>query len=180
VLDLVTLSQLNLAKHDVSGLDIESNYSLELDQAGTLSFNTLWSKMLERNLQSSELTDAEDTVGGMAYPEWRGQISITYQFDKLSTSFTSRYIGSQMTDLNTTEEDRYPNETGSIWYSDLSMSYWVTDQLNVNVAINNVFDKGTPQVPGANVGGANWELGYTAGLFDTVGRYANVYATYSF
>jgi len=179
-LDLVTLSQLNLAKHDVRGLDIEGNYFFDFDQSGTLSFNTMWSKMIERNLQSSELTEPEDTVGGMAYPEWRGNVSLTYQFDKFSTTFTSRYIGSQMTDLNTTEEDRYPNETGSIWYSDLSMSYWVTDQLNVNVAINNVFDEGTPQVPGANVGGANWALGYTAGLFDTVGRYVNVYATYDF
>ncbi len=180
MIELVTLSQLNLAKHDVRGLDIEANYLYDLGESGQLRFNTLWSKLIERRLQSSELTAAENTVGGMAFPEWRGNISLSYQYGDFSTSFTSRYVGSQKTDLNTTEEDRYPNETGDIWYSDLTMSYWLNDRTNVNLAINNIFNKGTPQVPGAHVGGASWDLGYTAGLFDTIGRFVTVYATYDF
>jgi outer membrane receptor protein involved in Fe transport len=179
-LELVTLSQLNLAKHDVRGLDIEANYFVDFDQNGIVKLNTLWSKMIERNLQSSELSDPQNTVGSMSYPEWRGNVGITYQLGGFSTTLTSRYIGSQMMDLDTTEEDRYPNETGSIWYSDISMSYWLTDKMSVNLVVNNVFDKGTPQVPEANVGGANWEYGYTAGLFDTIGRYYTVYASYEF
>jgi len=35
-------------------------------------------------------------------------------------------------------------------------------------------------VPGASVGGASWDLGYTAGLFDTIGRYATLSASYDF
>jgi len=180
IVDLVEMTQLNLAKHSVKGLDIIANYSLDLQQYGSLSFNTIWSKMLERKLQSDKSTEEIDFVGGMAYPQWRGNLNMTYSFSNFSTTINQRFIGSQKTDLETTSEDRYPNETGNVWYTDLSVNYWYTDNINFNLAINNLFDKGTPQLPLANRGGASYHLGYTGGLFDTIGRYATLNVSYNF
>lgn len=180
VVDLVEMTQLNLAKHRVKGLDVKIDYAYDLDSYGYLRFSTLWSKMLERVLQSDESTPEVDFVGGMAYPEWRGNIDLTYQIGNFSATLTEMYIGSQKTDLNTTEEDRYPNETGSIWYTNLSLNYGLGDNTRINLAVNNLFDKGTPQLPLANRGGASFHLGYTGGLYDTIGRYATLSVTYDF
>ena len=180
VVDLVEMTQLNLAKHRVKGLDVKIDYAYDLDSYGYLRFSTLWSKMLERVLQSDESTPEVDFVGGMAYPEWRGNIDLTYQIGSFSATLTEMYIGSQKTDLNTTEEDRYPNETGSIWYTNLSLNYGLGDNTRINLAVNNLFDKGTPQLPLANRGGASFHLGYTGGLYDTIGRYATLSVTYDF
>lgn len=36
--------------------------------------------------------------------------------------------------------------------------------------MQNAFNKAPPRVPGAEAGGANFEAGYTAGVYDVIGR----------
>ncbi|WP_340070271.1 hypothetical protein [Pseudoalteromonas piscicida] len=42
--------------------------------------------------------------------------------------------------------------------------------MRFNIGANNVFDKKTPQMPGAYSGGGSYYLGTDGGLFDTIGR----------
>ncbi|BAJ03055.1 TonB-dependent receptor plug domain-containing protein [Shewanella violacea] len=180
IVTLVEMTQLNLAAHKVRGLDMKLDYSYSFDSYGDLSFTTLWSKMLERTLQSDSDQEPEEFVGGMAYPEWRGNISASYSLKDLSTSLTFRYIGEQSTDISLTEEDRSPLTTGGIWYTDINVNYYISENFFINLAINNLTDQGTPQIPSANRGGASYHIGYTGGLYDTIGRYAVLSTSYNF
>ena len=177
---LVEMTQLNLSAHKVRGLDMKIDYSYSFDAYGDIYLTTLWSKMLERSLQSDSDQEPEEFVGGMAYPEWRGNVSASYSLADFSTTLTFRYIGEQSTDITLTEEDRSPLSTDGMWYTDLSVNYHFTDNFNINLAINNLLDEGTPQIPYANRGGASYHIGYTGGLYDTIGRYATLSASYNF
>lgn len=178
--ELVEMTQLNLAQHRVRGLDIKADYTLDLGENGELKFSSLMSKMFERTLQADVDSEEYNTVGGMAFPEWRGNLDISYRLGDFSASVTQMYIGSQKTHIDYTSEDRYPNETGTVWYTNMNVNYWYNDQLSFNLAISNVFDEGTPQLPLANRGGASYHIGYTGGLFDTIGRFATLNMSYTF
>ncbi|GLX78941.1 TonB-dependent receptor [Thalassotalea insulae] len=179
-ISLVETTQLNLSKHKVRGLDININYQYDFGSYGQVYLNTILSKLIERQLQSDQLSPPVEYVDSLAFPKWRANINLTYQYQDFSATLTNRYIDQQKTDINATAEDRHPLYTKAVVYTDLSVNYWLNKQLNFNLAINNLFDKETPQLPMANRGGASYHLGYTAGLFDTIGRFATVSMTYKF
>lgn len=177
----VELTQLNLAKHQVRGVDAQINYHYTLPgDLGRLSFNSIWSRLIERKLQAHEKSELTDTVGGLAFPELRGRTSLGWQRNSLAVTLTGRYIGAQAVNPAATEESAYPLRTASLWYFDANVGYSLSAKTSLNFTVNNLADKGTPQVPGAHVGGASWHLGYTAGLFDTVGRYWSLGVAHKF
>ncbi|CAM5226026.1 hypothetical protein [Alishewanella longhuensis] len=120
------------------------------------------------------------TTGSMAFPKWRGRNRFNIATQNINFSLTAHYIGRQKTSLSRDASRYAVTETGRVWYLDLGFSYRVTEQLSVSASAFNRTDRQTPQIPGASTGGASWEMGYTAGLYDTLGRYYSLGITYNF
>ncbi len=168
----INVSYLNLAKHQTRGVDYALDYRFAGDIAGMqLAFKSNWSRMLQRDLQSDPAAEIVRTLGDMAFPKWRGRSSLTAWNDQLSLTLTAHYIGSQSPDLAGDPAEYEVASAGTVWYLDLGVGYNLSAQSSVNLYLSNLSGRQTPQVPGANTGGASWEMGYTAGLYTTLGRY---------
>jgi len=177
----LNLSYLNLAKHKTRGIDYALDYHWVLPgNRVSMALRSDWSRLLERTLQSDPASKPLLTAGQMAFPKWRGTSSLSLAYDKFSSSISARYIGSQKPDLARKAADYSVTSTGRLWYLDLGLNYQLTPQLDLNLYLSNLTDRQTPQVPGASTGGASWEMGYTAGLYSTIGRYYTVGLNYQF
>ncbi len=77
-------------------------------------------------------------------------------------------IDSQSTQI--TRELYRPAYTPSIIYNDFSASYKFTPNIELAGGLTNAFDRAPPRIPGAEAGGANFELDYQAGVYDVIGR----------
>ncbi|WP_440055118.1 TonB-dependent receptor plug domain-containing protein [Pseudoalteromonas sp. T1lg65] len=177
----LNVSYLNLAQHTTRGIDYALDYQLELPSVGVdLALRSNWSRLIQRQLKSDPSAPLQDTVGEMAFPKWRGRTTLTASVSDFSFTLTGHYIGSQAANVAGEPEDYSVYETGRIWYLDAGVSYRVTPNTNVNLFVSNLSDRNTPQVPGANTGGASWEMGYNAGLFNTLGRYYSLSVNHTF
>lgn len=107
----------------------------------------------------------------MAFPKWRGRTSLNVWNSDVNLTLTAHYIGSQAPNLAADPAEYSVTATGRLWYLDLGLGYKLTADTGVNLYVSNLSGRQTPQVPGANTGGASWEMGYTAGLYTTLGRY---------
>lgn len=178
---VLNLSYLNLARHQTRGIDYALDYHYPIQQLGlTLGLNSNWGRLIERKLQSDPAASVLETVGGMAFPKWRGRNRLSLSTQQTSLSLTAHYIGRQKPSLSRDPARYQVTETGRVWYLDLALSHRLTEQLSLSASAFNLTDRQTPQVPGASTGGASWEMGYTAGLFDTLGRYYSLGIHYSF
>lgn len=168
----LNVTYLNLAKHKTRGVDYALDYAFTVPDTNiNLSLRSNWSRLLQRDLQSDPNAEIQKTLGNMAFPKWRGRTTLTARKDALSVTLMGHYIGSQAPDVAGDPAEYSVYNTGRLWYVDLGVNYQFTDQTSMNLYISNVSDRETPQVPGANTGGASWEMGYTAGLYSTLGRY---------
>ncbi|MET1256423.1 TonB-dependent receptor domain-containing protein [Aliikangiella maris] len=178
VITSVEVATLNLNKMITEGIDFEFDYRFDLGE-GKIRLNSMWQKLLSRKVQSDPSLPLVETSGNLALPEWRGTFNVTYSTDNYSAMIANRYVGGQKL-YPTTTQNLSVNETAPIWYTDMSFSYRVNDELSFNVGANNVFDKGTPQLPLAFIGGGSYYIGTTGGLFDTSGRMYYASMTYQF
>ena len=82
-------------------------------------------------------------------PEFAGNITIGYKYEKLKTALVASYIGSQFTDVANTTAIAAGTSSGGFWTGklesytllDLHTSYSVDKQLSIYGTINNVTDK---------------------------------------
>ena len=177
----LNLSYLNLARHQTRGIDYALDYHIPINSMGlTFAMNSHWGRLIERKLQSDPAAQIQETVGGMAFPKWRGRNRFSLSSQHTSLSLTAHYIGRQQPSLSRDPERYEVTETGRVWYLDLALSHRFSEQLTLSASAFNITDRQTPQVPGASTGGASWEMGYSAGLFDTLGRYYSLGIHYSF
>lgn len=177
----VNVSYLNLAKHETRGVDYALNYNFDLPATGfDFVLRTNWSRLLQRDLQSDANSQVIDTVGDLAYPKWRGRTTLTARNGGLSLTAVGHYIGSQNAGFGGQAEDYSVTQTGRVWYLDLGANYSFTPNSSVNLFVSNITGRNTPQLPGANTGGASWEMGYSAGLYTTLGRYISLSYRHTF
>lgn len=168
----VNVSYMNLAKHETRGVDYALDYRFTLPETAIqMSVRSNWSRLLQRDLQSDPNAEIIHTLGDMAFPKWRGRTTLTLWTDKASLMLTGHYIGSQAPDVSGDPADYSVYNTGPLWYLDLGLNYSFTQNTSLNLYASNLSGRETPQIPGANTGGASWEMGYTAGLYTTLGRY---------
>jgi outer membrane receptor protein involved in Fe transport len=168
----INVSYLNLAKHQTRGVDYALEYRIDLPVNGLqMALRSNWSRLLQRDLQSDPNAEISRTLAGMAFPKWRGRTGLTVWNSGWNLSLTAHYIGSQTPDLAGDPSEYAIAETGRLWYLDAGLGYQLTANSSLNLYLSNLSDRETPQVPGANTGGASWEMGYTAGLYTTLGRY---------
>lgn len=182
----VDLKTLNLNQRRTKGIDFETVYKFDgstfgLDAVpGEFRFKTLVQHLIRRDVQTDPNLPLEPTRGLFAYPMKRATLGLTYTLDNFEFQWNSRYIGEQKRSNRYTAEKYAPHHTGGLWYTDVSVSYSFTDDLTMSAGINNLTDRGTPQMPDANVGGASVYIENDTGLYDVLGKSYFANLTYRF
>ena len=101
LIDLVTIYSINLAQQDVRGIDLEASYRLPMseivsDWRGNFSLHGLMTFYL-RNYANNTFNLPTDRVGengGDNPPDWKLDVTATYQLDPVTVSLTGRAFSS--------------------------------------------------------------------------------------
>lgn len=173
----IVTQKLNLAQYVTRGIDIGVHYRHDLtgrwgDKAGSVSFDTNYGRLLNRDYTLDP--DAPDEViqfaGTFGSPQWKGVSRLSWSNDRGGATWTLRHFSKMRNSSQITEEEYGKVWSGTMFYSNVSGWFRIGRGVDVFAGLNNVFDRAPPRIPGAEAGGANFELSYQAGVYDVIGR----------
>jgi len=182
LLDVIT-QKLNLSKYVTRGVDIGLHYRHDLtsrwgDKAGRMSFDMDYGRLLNRDytLDPDQPDEVTRFAGVFGAPKWKGVTRTTWSNDRAGVSWTLRHFSKMRASTQITDERYEKVWAGSVFYNDFTGWFRLREGVELIGGVTNAFDREPPRVPGAESGGANFELGYKAGVYDVIGRmyYAGV------
>ncbi|MCB2062503.1 MAG: TonB-dependent receptor, partial [Novosphingobium sp.] len=176
---LVRISEANIAFLNTTGIDFDASYRTQVGDAGALSLR-LYANYLDKfDTQAYEGQPVihwagKNVVGSnpVAYPRWRGSLSVDYSTERFGITLTEQYIG-KMTHVNAGNvalSNFVKPKVGAVVYTDLSLRWMVPHndgKIEFFTTINNLFDKDPPIIPGT-VPGVN--LPTNISTYDVIGR----------
>lgn len=189
----VTVQNFNLASLKVKGFDLETAYRTGLERLnlpGRFTFRALATRNLHYITESGVVgTIAVDSAGSNMgnTPKWKVLAQQTWENDKLSVTFTERWIsdGTYRNDFiecqtgcpvsTLIHPTIYSNKMKGAAYLDIGASYNLSKQLQAYVKVDNVTDRGPEAAPQTNA-----SYGINPALYDVVGRTYRVGLRYGF
>jgi iron complex outermembrane recepter protein len=153
-LDAVQTPYVNAGFEKIQGIDVDLNYVVELGEFGlqkgsTLTLNTNWNWTPRHTLVPfpDDLSQTQYLAGQLGYPQVKGLIRATYDFEGLTLAWTTRYVGGTAQYNTLPDQPTYdPNHVPSQWFHDLYGAYnW--RNLQVFAGVNNITDVIPPQIP---------------------------------
>ncbi|MFZ3485000.1 TonB-dependent receptor plug domain-containing protein [Sphingomonas sp. 3-13AW] len=174
----VIAQQLNLALYHTRGIDFEADYWFDLSSlgfggnSGRISVNAAYTRLIKREntLDPDDPNTRYEYAGVFGSPKWKGVIRTTYSNGPVTLNWNLRHFSSMQPFRTETPEKYDVLGTGDVFYNDFYAAVTVADRLTLYGGANNAFDRAPPRLPGAESGGANFEQGSSAGLYDTLGR----------
>lgn len=174
----VNVQQLNLSRFATRGLDLEVNYRVDLadlglgDNSGSLSVNAVYTRLYERSftLDPTDASTHSETSGLFGSPKWKGAVLTSYSNGPWTLNWNLRHVSPMRPGSHVTADLYDVHQTDHVFYSDFYAGYDVNEQVSVFGGLRNAFDEAPPRLPGAEAGGANFEFGYQAGVYDVIGR----------
>jgi iron complex outermembrane recepter protein len=166
---------INVSRLNREGLDLEARYALNLEQAGSLNFGLLATRMFKVNtiVAPGTITGGSsiDQNGEFGYPKWKGRFTTMYNLDAFSLTGTLTYLSNMVRDVQPTqpEDNRASAGTGDFFLFNMQAGYDITPDIRFYVGADNVFDRLPPSLPDTRLGGAGSSDG--ASIFPTMGRY---------
>ncbi len=174
-LSRVLLPYFNAADRLVKGVDMEASYDQDMsdissDLGGHLRLRLLTSYLGQFTtdiIGAPPLQYAGD-IENNSTPKWNGLVSATYITGPYHVFFQERMVGGGHFD-NTNDNGLgiSPNILGNVWYSDATLSYDITDQLQGFLTINNLFDRDPPPNPSYLIDSSSFG---NRTLYDMIGR----------
>jgi outer membrane receptor protein involved in Fe transport len=171
----------NTAFTETSGVDMETSLVTPLESIGGQLSTRLIVNYLHELKNGINGAIPIDVAGDMsqALPQWMGTLQANLKLGKSSVFVQERYVGSGRytsvdlsgTPVNASSIDR--NRAPAVFYTDMTLSYDVSDQVNAFLSVGNVFDKKPPMIPSyltAGSGYGNAPVGGVRGLYDFIGR----------
>ncbi len=189
----VTVQNFNLASLKVKGFDLETAYRTGLERLnlpGRFTFRALATRNLHYITESGVVgTIAVDSAGSNMgnTPKWKVLAQQTWENDKLSVTFTERWIsdGTYRNDFiecqtgcpvsTLIHPTIYDNKMKGAAYLDIGASYNLSKQLQAYFKIDNVTDRAPEAAPQTNA-----SYGINPALYDVVGRTYRVGLRYGF
>ncbi len=177
-LESVMTQKLNLSQYLTRGIDFGLSYSLPLsrlglaDDAGKLSIDANYTRLLNRRytLDPTDPNSITEYAGIFGSPKWKGVVRTSYSREGMGFTWSLRHF-SPMKAATTITPDKYSKIwTPNVFYNDFSAFVALSDNIELSGGLNNAFDRKPPRIPGAEAGGANFELSYQSGVYDVIGR----------
>jgi len=172
-IDRVNAFQLNLATKHNRGIDVASNYDMDMQEAfgveGNLNFGLNYTLILKAGEIPYEGAEYTDYLGEIPDVKHRARFSLTYNSESLTVGYNITYIGSVRDDLDGGDYDL--NDIGAVTYHDLQARYRIGDdgEYEVYGGVNNLFNKAAPFLPSGTQSGDTGTN--TNSMYDPVGRY---------
>ena len=190
----------NLGRVHTSGIEINSAFSQEIGDIGTLSLNFVGT-YLDKYKVDNGITQPYDcaglygpvcssggtTAGGSMLPKWRHKLRTTFKLsDGLGISFQWRYIGkvkAETLDDSQSLHGDFVFDPGrrikAYSYFDLTTTFDVSDNYTFRLGVSNLFDKQPPLVTSGNAARDGSNLCPTGpcngntypATYDALGRY---------
>jgi len=110
-IDRVEAIFINLQTQKIEGLDMELQYSTDVDffasASEDLSFRFLTSYLAENSVQSQGgiIDDRAGQIGGFGYPEWKITTNVSYNMDNWTMFLQGRWIGDGLLDKTRLESN---------------------------------------------------------------------------
>ncbi|PZN98873.1 MAG: hypothetical protein DCF29_19810 [Alphaproteobacteria bacterium] len=162
----------NVSELKTSGIDFSTRYGWNVPWAGGFWGEKLDIALNLTYLDSYELDgiDYKGTVGAynisLSLPEYKGNISLGYDFGAVRVNYSGTYIASMENQGNIPAfDDGGYTGTDAYWYHDVSASYNFNDSVEIFGGVRNLADEEPPVFDNANDGNTD------PNTFDVVGRY---------
>jgi iron complex outermembrane receptor protein len=179
---------LNISAVGVSGVDVQANYRLALNNWGSLGFLLSGSYLLTDTTTPQPGAHTYDCAGlygttcGTVNPRWRHNLRVTWSTPwNMELSALWRFIGAVSLDANTSDPtlsagiyDAFDARMPNMSYLDLSGSWKVVKNFELRAGINNLFDK-DPPIVSSNVAGTGATNSFPT--YDQLGR--QLYAAFT-
>ncbi len=134
---------------EFSGFTANLLYNLRLGAYGNLRFSATGFR--PRRLESSNTgIFVDEQVGEVGNPEKQYYFNVGYEKARWGFDWYARYTGSAVYDLNDTIENSDTLRVDSHWLHNAGLSFAISDQARIRLALTNVFDE--PPPPAAFVG----------------------------
>jgi outer membrane receptor protein involved in Fe transport len=201
-LSYVTDLTQNLGAYRTKGVDVTTNYRLDLHSLGKLTFQFAGTYVGDFLITPSTIPGFNvgtfncagyygNTCGNYnntPQPNWRHRFRTAWStpFQGLEVSAQWRHIGNVHNDNSSPNPLLHGTPTltekdlGTRDYLDLGLSYEVLKGMNVRLGVNNVLDKDPPIIAGGDFGSAFVNGNTFPQLYDTLGRYMFVNITADF
>ncbi|WP_371185751.1 TonB-dependent receptor domain-containing protein [Thalassotalea maritima] len=153
----------NTGEQNVSGIDVAYVQDIEL-ASGRLSFDADWTHYLEFDRNKPGSDQIEELIGTWQYPENIASVRVGYELEDFYSSITALYTDSYADDIDGMR-GRELDELDSLGVLDENgerdVDSWTTvnlnvgydfEDVNINLAVNNIFDEEPPTAYGSRRG----------------------------
>jgi len=173
----VDATSFNIAQLTVEGIDFEASYNIADVAGGSLRFRLLASNYMEVSFSPDGMTTFDDagvvgmdSLGDVATPKWRGNLSVNWAKDGLDLTAQVVYIGGGELINDLGPEDIDDNSVRSQTLVNLGIRYDIPFKneryLQLFAGIDNVFDQDPPIAPFDFVS----NLSTNTTLYNVIGR----------
>lgn len=172
----ITTPYINVGKTNLSGLDLDVKYDVALG-AGKLHLRETNSYTLQFDQSVVAGVAPSDRLDGTNHPKWSNALRAAYELGQHELGLTAHtYAGTlNITDPTYTQDTAVTNAripSYTVW--DVNYSLRPGRQVDVNVGINNVFNRGVVYAS------STYKDDHVQALNDVVGRYVYVNLRYVF
>lgn len=154
---------INTSTISFAGLTLDAAYSFDLSggAAGTLDVGARVFHLKEFNRLTFAGAELVESAGLAGVPDYRVNLNVGYAWRQLFVDLQAQWTGSVTFDQEATPEDRPFNEIGAYTLVNGTLGYAFTDQVSLQIAVSNLFDKDIPFT--ARIAGE-------VGSYDAIGR----------
>ena len=178
----VTLTNQNVASTKVEGYDYAVAYGFRTEDlfgkdygSVAMRVDATWMyQFASQGLPNQAYVQFANTITN-ATPEWKGNASVRWSYDKVSFSWNTLYIGSMILSQVQQAGVLDPYKTGDYFRHDARMTYKLNDAVSFRAGVINVFDKNPPFLPEVFTG-----TGTGSSQYDNKGRFFFVGANMNF
>lgn len=168
---------LNIARSTNSGVDFEFGYDFDA-LGGRFKTSFIGTYLIEAKDYpfAAEPDNYTDYQGVLGDETWQGSLSLDYTYEAWKLGWNTRFInGVEL--YNPTQLKANPNpsnemEYGSYFITDASVAYNFGNGVGVKLGVDNLFNR---KIPGTSQGN-----GAGSAIYDNIGRFGYLQATYKF
>ncbi|MBU1375718.1 MAG: TonB-dependent receptor [Alphaproteobacteria bacterium] len=181
VIQVLQVNQ-NVASTKVEGYDYSVSYGFHTEDVfgkdyGDIAMRvdaTWMYKFVTQGLPGQAFVQLANTITN-ATPEWKGNASIRWSYDKISLGWSTVYFGSMIANQAQQAGVLDPYKTGDYFRHDIRGTYKLNDDITFRAGVVNVFDKNPPYLPETFQG-----TGTGSSQYDNRGRFFFVGANMNF
>lgn len=145
IVTAIRSEQVNLAQESVAGIDVALQLLFPLGN-GDLAFNANLTHLTERDRQVNDEVAVEDLVGRVDNLENRLRATLSYEDESFRFGATVRHLDSAVQSVTADPAVAVGNDVPSRTYVDLFGSFNLTDTIEINAGVENLFDEQPPIV----------------------------------